>query len=92
MKTEESDSEETLKNCACELGVLSQCDGSATLCNGKLLLGQGGGDCLFFIGTVKWSHKRQVLTLAACPLEAIVHADLMLCHFSGLALVCLVLS
>ena len=31
----------------------------------------------------------QVLTLTACLSEAIVHADLILCHFSGLALVCL---
>ena len=29
------------------------------------------------------------MTLTACLSEAIVHADLILCHFSGLALVCL---
>ena len=35
MKTdEESPEEDTIKNYTCELGVLSQCDGSATLCNG----------------------------------------------------------
>ena len=40
--------------------------------------------------TVKQGYKGQVLTLTGFPSETIVHTDLIVCHFSGLALVCLV--
>jgi len=34
VEAEDSEDKKLLKNCSCELGVLSQCDGSAMLCNG----------------------------------------------------------